>query len=69
MFAPTNDTISEVTNWLVSSGISESSIVHTDNKGWLALNIPARDAERLFDTAFHEHEHSRDGSIRIGCDQ
>lgn len=67
-FAPKEDSINVVKDWLVSSGIDSRWIAHSDSKGWLALNIPAEDAEKLFQTEYHEHEHTVTGSTRIGCD-
>lgn len=33
------------------------------------MDLPAEAAERLFQTEYHEHEHARTGSTRIGCDR
>ncbi len=55
--------------WLVESGIESGQIVHSDNKGWLALDIPVHEAERLFNTKYYEHEHKKYDSVRIGCDR
>lgn len=54
-----------VRDWLLGSGISQ--ILPYTNKGWLAVDMPAKDAERLLRTRFYEHETS-DG-LRIGCDE
>lgn len=54
MFAPSEESVREVRNWLVSSGIEATMIVHSDNKGWLALDIPAWKAEELFQAKYHE---------------
>ena len=69
MFAPSKETVEIVREWLVASGIEEKSIVHSDNKGWLALNIPASQAEDLFKTEYYEHVHSTSGKVRIGSDE
>ncbi|KAL1302615.1 hypothetical protein AAFC00_002987 [Neodothiora populina] len=67
-FAPEEESVQVVKDWLIASGIDENDIVQSDNKGWLAMDIPAKDAERLFQTEYHEHEHVRTGSTRIGCE-
>lgn len=66
LFAPAEDTVNAVKDWLLSSGLSETDILHYENKGWLALDIPAGRAEELLNTEYYEYE--RSGSHRIGCD-
>jgi tripeptidyl-peptidase-1 len=69
MFAPSEETVEAVRNWLVASGIKKDNIVHSENKGWLALDIPTWQAEDLFQTEYHEHRHKSSGNLRIGCDE
>ncbi|KAF4625037.1 hypothetical protein G7Y89_g13133 [Cudoniella acicularis] len=69
MFAPSEEAMQEVRNWLISSGVKENSIVHSDNKGWLALDIPVWQAEEIFQTEYHEHVHSSSGKVKIGSDE
>lgn len=59
LFAPSPDVVSAVYGWLLDAGLDKSIIAHSDNKGWLAANIPAQDAERLFQTELYEYEHSQ----------
>jgi len=69
LFAPSQDTVDAVRDWLLSAGIDDRLIAHSDNKGWLAANIPAEDFEGLFLAELHEYEHASSGSIKIGCDE
>ncbi|KAL1979563.1 hypothetical protein VTN96DRAFT_5563 [Rasamsonia emersonii] len=69
MFAPTEETVEAVKEWLTSFGIHHSRIVHSDNKGWLAFDATVDEAERLLLTEFHEHEHKHSSKVRIGCDK
>jgi tripeptidyl-peptidase-1 len=69
MFAPSEESVQAVREWLVTSGIEDDAIVHSDNKGWLAFDIPAWQAEDLFQTEYHEHVHSTSGQVRVGCDE
>ena len=69
MFAPSGEAVDAVRGWLASSGIHDSRVVHSDNKGWLAFDAYAHEAESLFLTKFYEHEHSRNDKVRIGCDE
>lgn len=69
MFAPHDDSIAAVKAWLTSSGIDASRIMHYENKGWLAFDATTEEAEELLRTQFHEHEHTKNSNVRIGCDE
>jgi tripeptidyl-peptidase-1 len=69
MFAPPENTVSTVKEWLTSSGIDHSRVVHSDNKGWIAVDVTVEEAERLLLTEFYEHEHVHSASVRVGCDK
>lgn len=69
MFAPSEKSVQAVRDWLVASGIEDDAIVNSEDKGWLAFDIPARQAEDLFQTVYHEHVHSTSGQLRVGCDE
>ena len=69
IFAPADETVEIVKNWLLGSGLfDESDIIQYENKGWLAVDMPAKHAESLFGTEYYEHE-TDTGDIRIGCDE
>jgi tripeptidyl-peptidase-1 len=65
-FAPSEEAVQAVKDWLLSSGLHEHDIFHYENKGWLAMDIPASHAEHLLETDYYEYEKS--GSYHIGCD-
>jgi tripeptidyl-peptidase I len=67
LFAPKPETADAVVGWLLSEGVNKSDIYHYQSRDWLAINLPAREVERLFMTEYHEHE--RDGVTRLGCDE
>lgn len=69
MFAPSKEAVEAVRNWLVSFGVEPKTIVQSDNKGWLALDIPTWQAEELFQAEYHEHIHKGTGAVRIGSDE
>ncbi|KAJ5346446.1 Peptidase S8/S53 subtilisin/kexin/sedolisin [Penicillium brevicompactum] len=69
LFAPSKDAVESVRRWLESSGIHESRVVHSDNKGWLAFDAHAHEVERLFMTEFYEHQHASTSSLKIGCEE
>lgn len=69
IFAPADETVEIVKNWLLNSGlVDENVILEYENRGWLAIDIPVKHAETLFGTKYYEHE-SKNGDIRIGCDE
>jgi tripeptidyl-peptidase-1 len=69
MFAPSEEAVESVRKWLEGSGIHESRVVHSDNKGWLAFDAYTHEVETLFRAEFYEHEHAGTNSIKIGCDE
>ncbi|KAH8703187.1 putative protease S8 tripeptidyl peptidase I [Talaromyces proteolyticus] len=69
MFAPLQEHVNAIKEWLHESGIDKSRLVHSDNKGWLAFDATSEEAERLFQTEYYEHEHTQSDGIRVGCDQ
>ena len=69
LFAPATESVEAVRTWLVSSGIEVDDIIHSDNKGWLALDLPASSVERPFGTSLHEYEHKSSGDLRLGCEE
>jgi len=68
-FRPTDETVEAVRSWLVDSGIPSGAITHSDNKGWLAFNVPAEKVEALLHTEYHEYEDKRTGGILPACDR
>ncbi|EED18810.1 protease S8 tripeptidyl peptidase I, putative [Talaromyces stipitatus ATCC 10500] len=69
LFAPAEETLDTVKNWLFGTGlVDHSEIIHYENKGWLAIDMPAKHAETLLGTHFYEIE-SHNGDVRIGCEE
>lgn len=67
-FAPADDSVREVMEWLVSEGIDLERISHSHNRGWLAFEATVEEAEDLFKTEYYEQEHSN-GKWAVGCDE
>ena len=67
-FAPSEEAIKAVRDWLVSSKIESRRITQTENRGWLEFSLPVGEAEHLFSTRYHEHKDLADGTVKIGCD-
>ncbi|KAF4625803.1 hypothetical protein G7Y89_g12366 [Cudoniella acicularis] len=68
LFAPHEDTVNAVRDWLIDFGIEPKRITHSDNKGWLAFDATAEDAENLLKTKYHLYEHAGTGHQNLGCE-
>ncbi|KAH0016835.1 subtilisin-like protein, partial [Aureobasidium melanogenum] len=68
-FAPSDETISSVMDWLVASGISSDSVKLSKGKNWINLEASADQAESLLNTKYHVYEHGVTGQPHIGCDE
>lgn len=69
MFAPEEETVDNIKSWLTDFGIHGARIVHSENKGWIAVDVTVEEAEALLLTEFHEHEHQYSSKVRVGCDK
>lgn len=67
-FAPSQETVDHITEWLTSSGISAERITHSDSLGWLKFDITVGEAEDLLKTEYYRHEHDS-GKPHIACDE
>jgi hypothetical protein len=67
IFAPSEETISAVTNWLVDFGFSRDRLRLSPNKGWIHLNASTSEVENLLNTEYHVYSHSS-GDTQIGAE-
>lgn len=67
-FSPSFDTVNTVRAWLEGYGIPANTIIHSDNKGWLAFDAKTSDIENLLKTSYHQFEDLRTGSLAMACD-
>ena len=65
-FAPADESIQVVKDWLLASGVPNGNILHYENKGWLAVDLRVAEVEALLSAEYYEHD--IDGETRIGCD-
>ena len=63
-FAPSEDTVSKVKNWLIASGFNPGQIRVSHNKGWIDVNATTAEVEYLLDTEYHVYTHSS-GHVQI----
>lgn len=64
MFAPSEETVSIVKEWLVSAGIANERIKMSDSRGWIAFTATVDEAERLLHTKYHAWIHKASGVVR-----
>jgi tripeptidyl-peptidase-1 len=64
-FAPSEETISAVTNWLIVSGLSRDRLRLSPNKGWIHLNASTSEVENLLNAEYHVYTHPS-GETQIG---
>ncbi|KAL9127909.1 MAG: hypothetical protein Q9217_003295 [Psora testacea] len=66
-FAPTQESVDAVMEWLRNSGISAERISRSQSLGWLQFDATVLEAENLLKTKYHLHRHET-GKPHIGCD-
>ncbi|KAJ7582371.1 family S53 protease-like protein [Mycena floridula] len=60
--APTPETLSAVTSWLSSNGVTN---ITNNNDSWLSFSIPVSQANSLLDANFEEYVHTESGVASI----
>ena len=68
-FAPKQETVESINQWLTDSGIQDHRIMFYENKGWIAVDVTVEEIEALLLAEFHEHEHSMTSKVRVGTDR
>ncbi|KAF8817086.1 subtilisin-like protein [Phlegmacium glaucopus] len=66
IFAPSEETISAVTNWLIDAGFSRDRLRLSPNKGWIHVDASTSEVEDLLKTEYHVYAHPS-GDTQIGC--
>lgn len=67
MFAPPEETIQSVRDWLESAGVADDRITLSANKQWLQFDAAAEEVERLLHTEYYIHTHSATGKSHVAC--
>ncbi|CZS98426.1 related to serine protease [Rhynchosporium agropyri] len=66
-FAPKDETIASVKEWLTDSGIQDSRIMFYENRGWISVvDMTVEELESLLQAEYHEHENSQSSKVRLG---
>ncbi|EGO00782.1 hypothetical protein SERLA73DRAFT_71753 [Serpula lacrymans var. lacrymans S7.3] len=66
-FAPSEETISAVRNWILENGFEEERVKVTSNKGWIEVDATTEEAERLLQTEYKVYSHAS-GKNHVACD-
>ena len=65
IFAPSNETITTVTNWLVDSGFAKNRLRLSANKGWILLEATTSEVEDLLKAEYHVYSHAFETSSSV----
>jgi tripeptidyl-peptidase-1 len=57
LFAPSEETISAVANWLADSGFPRDRLRLSSNKGWISMNATVSEVENLLNAEYHVYTH------------
>lgn len=66
-FAPSHETISEVTKWLEEFGIS--GVEQSYSLNWISANVTIAKAEALLDAKYFEYKHDTTEQMHIACEE
>ncbi|MCJ1227495.1 hypothetical protein MMC12_004151 [Toensbergia leucococca] len=66
-FAPSQESVDSVINWLNSAGITPERISRSQSLGWLTFDATVEEAENLLKTEYHVYRHA-DGKPHVACD-
>ncbi|KAJ6446394.1 peptidase S8/S53, subtilisin/kexin/sedolisin [Purpureocillium lavendulum] len=71
LFAPADESIVKVKEWLVLSGVAEASIVVPQSKGWVHFDATVSQLEALVKADYHIYNHARspDEGSHLGTDE
>ncbi|KAI0967950.1 peptidase S8/S53 domain-containing protein [Xylaria arbuscula] len=68
-FAPLEESVEAVKDWLVEAGIQAHTISQSANKQWVQFDAPVDQVEDLLMTNYHVWEHKATGAKDIGSDE
>jgi tripeptidyl-peptidase-1 len=66
-FAPSQETVKAVTEWLESAGIAPSRVSQSQSLGWLNFDATVEEAESLLRTEYHLYRHQSSGRGQAAC--
>ncbi|KAL7920723.1 Pro-kumamolisin, activation domain-containing protein [Trichoderma austrokoningii] len=69
LFAPHEDSVNAVHNWLESEGISPDRVSRSSNLQWIQFHATVTELERLTNATYDIYEHQHTGSLHVGTDE
>jgi tripeptidyl-peptidase-1 len=66
-FAPSQDTVKAVHDWLILAGVAKEQISKSQSMGWLNFNTTVKEAEKLLKTEYHLYKHEVTGMGHVAC--
>lgn len=66
-FAPKQESVDAVTEWLKNSGIAPERISKSQSMGWLQFDATVAEAEGLLKTRYYLHRHKLTGKPHVAC--
>jgi tripeptidyl-peptidase-1 len=69
IFAPSQETVDAINDWLVWAGIAAEKISQSANKQWMQFDASAEELESLLNTNYHIYEHTETGKTNVACDE
>ncbi|KZF23723.1 hypothetical protein L228DRAFT_122834 [Xylona heveae TC161] len=68
MFAPSEETVNSVKDWLSDSGIPSDRIRLSQGLNWIHFDASVAEAEKLFKTEYYVYEHAT-GQPHVACEE
>ncbi|KAL7623689.1 hypothetical protein AAE478_005241 [Parahypoxylon ruwenzoriense] len=68
-FAPSEESVNAVKDWLIGAGIPSNTIAQSSNKQWIQFDAPVSQVEDLLMTDYHVWEHIDTEVKNIACDE
>jgi tripeptidyl-peptidase-1 len=69
MFAPSEDTVSAVLDWLVEYGIPSHRVKQSQSLNWINVDVTVTEAEGLLDAKYYEYVHAETGQAHVACEE
>lgn len=68
-FAPSQDTVDAVKEWLAAHGILEDRVHHGQSLGFLEFEASVTEAENLLNTKYNVYEHADTKTPHVACEE
>lgn len=69
LFAPSQESVDSVRDWLESMGIAGHRVSQSVNKQWLQFDAEAQEVENLLRTEYYLYSHQGTGKSHIACQE